>query len=94
MTGYAEKLQKDLGDLSARVNASAMDALQNLFDRLLGTNVVLEDGRVGTIKALREPERGPHGNPSASIKIMFYDGSGHLEFTISQSGWGGRHGRP
>lgn len=85
----------DFAAVSARVNANAMEALQELFHRIpFGTKVTLANGKVATIKPFVQPEIAPEGHalagrPHAGIDITFDDGSGHFEFSLYQSGWGG-----
>lgn len=85
----------DFDGVSARVNAQAMEALQELFHRIpFGTKITLASGKVATIKKFIEPEIAPEGHrlagqPRAGIDVTYDDGSGHFEFSLHQSGWGG-----
>lgn len=85
----------DFDGVSARINASAMEALQEIFHRLpFGTKITLANGKTATINKFIEPEVAPEGHPlagrpRAGIDVTYDDGSGHFEFALYQSGWGG-----
>jgi len=84
-------LKKAYEDTDAKINANAMEALQELFHRIpFGTKITLANGKTATIVPFVEPSVDPEGKLHALIDIKYDDGSGHFEFCLYQSGWGGR----
>jgi hypothetical protein len=50
---------------------------------------VKKDGKTATIRPFIEPGIDYEGKLSAAIDIKYDDDSGHFEFCLFQSGWGG-----
>jgi len=86
-----QQMMKAYEDTSPRINAHAMEALQELFHRIsFGSKITLANGKTATIKPFMEPSVDEDGTLRAVIDVKYDDGSGHFEFCLCQSGWGGR----
>ena len=84
------QLKKVYEETSARINTHAMEVLQELFHRIpFGTEITLANGKTATITPFIEPRVDDDGKLSAVIDVKYHDGSGHFEFCVYQSGWGG-----
>jgi len=73
----------------------AMAALAAVFKLMpIGKKVNLPNGEVGKIKVFFEPRLRDHepnaGKASFGFDVQAIDGSWHLEFTVTNTGWGGR----
>ena len=86
-----QQMMKAYEDTFPRINAHAMEALQELFHRIpFGTKITLANGKTATIEPFVEPCVDHDGKLCALIDVKYDDGSGHFEFCLYQSGWGGR----
>ena len=85
-----QQIMKAYEDTSPRINAHAMEGLQELFHRIpFGTKITLANGKTATIEPFVEPCVDHDGKLCALIDVKYDDGSGHFEFCLYQSGWGG-----
>jgi len=75
--------------VKGRMERAAEEAIRELFARFpFGQQVQLFTGKTGTLKVFHEPKlRG--GRWCFGVDLQYDDGSGHLEYTIKQTGWGG-----
>lgn len=87
------EIMRALRHVQARSENVAMEALQDIFHRLpFGQKIVLSNGKSATIKPFFEPmiaQQGEERSVCCGLDVQFDDGSGHIEFTINLSGWGG-----
>lgn len=102
MTESKQTPEVDVDDVKARMEQHAMEALRDLFHRLpFGEKIILSNGKEAEIKVFMKPKPGREPNdegfsdhlsnrPHCGIDVTYTDGSGHLEFILYQSGWGGR----
>ena len=90
MPAKMTEVKKVYEHTSARMNAHAMEALQELFHRIpFGSKITLANGKTATIEPFVEPCVDHDGKLCALIDVKYDDGSGHFEFCLYQSGWGG-----
>jgi len=86
--------QQDFDEVETRINKVAMESLQDLYARMpFGQQTVLTNGKRATIRPFYPPTTQHDGNlngvPHFGVDMKFDDGSGHIEFIVYQSGWGG-----
>lgn len=82
-------LQDKLDTVRARMDRAAEEAIRELFARFpFGQQVTLFTGKPATLKKFYEPKL-KDGRWCFGIDLQFDDGSGHLEYVITQTGWGG-----
>ena len=90
MPAKMTEVKKVYEHTSARMNAHAMEALQELFHGIpFGSKITLANGKTATITPFVEPSVDGDGTVRALIDVKYDDGSGHFEFCLYQSGWGG-----
>src|SRR5262249_46556976 len=90
MPAKMSELKKVYEHTSVRINAHAIKVLQELFHRIpFGTKITLANGKTATITPFSEPSVDDDGTVCALIDVKYDDGSGHFEFCLYQSGWGG-----
>ena len=79
------EVKKVYEDTSPKINAHAMEALQELFHRIpFGTKITLADGKTATIEPFVEPSVDADGTPRALIDVKYDDGSGHFESCVGR----------
>jgi hypothetical protein len=83
------ELQRTYEATHVKMNTPALEVLNELFHRIpFGAKFTLANGRTATIEPFFEP-REVEGRLTAGIDVTYEDGSGHYEFTLEQTGWGG-----
>lgn len=72
------------------MDRAAEEAIRELFARFpFGQKVVLFTGKAGTLKVFHEPKINDSGRWCFGVDLQYDDGSGHLEYEVKQTGWGG-----
>ena len=88
----------DFDAVKARVNATAMEAITQLFHSLpWGTKIPLSNGKTMVLTKFVEPRISHRDMPGwqheGSVEFGFdlkaEDGSSHIEIYAFQTGWGG-----
>jgi hypothetical protein len=71
------------------MDRAAEEAIREIFARFpFGQKVTLFTGKPGTLKVYHEPKL-ENGRWCFGVDIKYDDGSGHLEYTVTQTGSGG-----
>ena len=91
-----DELLRLVADHKASVNRVSMEVLQDVFHRMpFGAQIQLASGDVAEIKPFFEPVDGSKRQPGDHFRDVCHFGfdvvgpNWHLEFVVSQSGWGG-----
>ena len=86
-----DKLDEAIANVGARMDRAAEEAIRELFARFpFGQKVALFTGKNATITAWHEPKRDATGRWCFGVDIRYDDGSGHIEYRLTQTGWGGK----
>lgn len=68
----------------------ALEVLQDFFHCMpFGQEFNLSNGKRATIKSFIPPELSDEGKAFFAFDVKLVDGSGHWEFTVTQTGWEG-----
>jgi hypothetical protein len=78
-----------LDSVRARMDRASEEAIRDIFARFpFGQQIELFTGKKATLKVWHEPKLRD-GRWCFGVDMQFNDGSGHLEYTFLQTGWGG-----
>ena len=85
-----EEMARVYFETYVKTNTPGCEVLNELFHRIpFGEKFTLSNGKVAVIVPWFEPceeQDAIH----AGIDVVYEDGSGHIEFILKQTGWGGR----
>lgn len=85
-----ENVEDTIDSVRARIDRAAEESIREMFARFpFGQQVELFTGKPATFKVFYEPKM-KDGIWSFGVDLKFNDGSGHIEYTIQQTGWGGK----
>lgn len=82
-------LETPLETVKGRMERAAEEAIKEIFARFpFGQQVTLFTGKAATLKVFFEPKQ-VEGRWQFGVDMQYDDGSGHLEYIVKQTGWGG-----
>lgn len=77
--------------VQARMERAAEEAIREIFARFpFGQQVTLFTGKAATLKSWHEPKKDKDGRWCFGVDMQYDDGSGHIEYRLTQTGWGGK----
>ena len=78
-----------LDTVKGRMDRAAEESIREMFARFpFGQQITLFTGKPGTFKSWYEPKI-KDGRWEFGVDFQYNDGSGHIEYTMRQTGWGG-----